>query len=178
MNEKNMLKAAIKSTYDRKRDLEEMRKKSHLKANFAGYDKKIEIQEYIIKALREKQERTAKDLCDLTCEQLGRLVKNSYIEGYEDCKAGREPIEKQEREKPKPLTIEKLREMDEERVFVKFPEIEMYGLVSYLTDEDYCHDKDFEVVMITNALGGRNSYDEIISYGGTIYRHKPTADES
>lgn len=38
--------------------------------------------------------RTQQDQCGLTNEQLGRLVANSYAEGYEDCKAGKPPLEK------------------------------------------------------------------------------------
>ena len=40
-------------------------------------------------ALRAQHEQ-----CGLTNEQLGRLVSNSYAEGYEDCKAGKPPLEK------------------------------------------------------------------------------------
>nr|DAW91712.1 MAG TPA: Protein of unknown function (DUF551) [Bacteriophage sp.] len=38
--------------------------------------------------------RAHQDKCGLTNEQLGRLVSNSYAEGYEDCKAGKPPLEK------------------------------------------------------------------------------------
>ena len=40
-------------------------------------------------ALRAQHEQ-----CGLTNEQFGRLVSNSYAEGYEDCKAGKPPLEK------------------------------------------------------------------------------------
>lgn len=60
--------------------------------------------EMAISALRAQQE--ADNLCGLTFAQLGRLVRNCYIEGYEDCKAGCPPLEKNE-----PLTLEELREM-------------------------------------------------------------------
>lgn len=97
MNEikKNLHERAEQSTVDR---LNEAKKHAIKNPNGQAL-KQVAVQEYILETIREKQERTAKDLCDLTCEQLGRLVTNSYIEGYEDCKAGREPIEKQEREK-------------------------------------------------------------------------------
>lgn len=57
MNNKNMLYAAIRSTYDRKRNLEEMRKKMHLKSNFKSYDKKIAIQDFILKGLLRELEQ-------------------------------------------------------------------------------------------------------------------------
>lgn len=47
-----------------------------------------------ISALREQEE--CKDLCGLTNAQLGRVIANSYAEGYEDCKAGRAPLARHE----------------------------------------------------------------------------------
>lgn len=75
------------------------------------------------------------------------------------------------------LTLEELRKMDNERVWVQFDGIGMYGLVSYLTDEDYSADEEFEEVWITNSLGGRSSYLEIAEQGGSVFRHKPAEQE-
>lgn len=49
----------------------------------------FEARHMAIEALRAQQEQ-----CGLTNEQLGRLVSNSYAEWYEDCKAGKPPLEK------------------------------------------------------------------------------------
>lgn len=49
----------------------------------------FEARHMAIEALRAQQEQ-----CGLTNEQLGRLVSNSYAEGYEDCKAGKPQLEK------------------------------------------------------------------------------------
>ena len=49
----------------------------------------FEARHMAIEALLAQQ-----DQCGLTNEQLGRLVSNSYAEGYEDCKAGKPPLEK------------------------------------------------------------------------------------
>ena len=57
MNNKNMLYAAIRSTCDRKRNLEEMRRKMHLKFNFKSYDKKIAIQDFILERLLKELEQ-------------------------------------------------------------------------------------------------------------------------
>lgn len=50
----------------------------------------FEARHMAIEALRAQQEQ-----CGLTNEQLGRLVSNSYAEGYGDCKAGKPPKEEQ-----------------------------------------------------------------------------------
>lgn len=52
--------------------------------------------------LRKQQEQPNEPLCGLTNAQLGRLVRNSYIEGYEDGQNGKPSLEKIE-----PLTLKR-----------------------------------------------------------------------
>lgn len=67
----------------------------------------------------------------------------------------------------KPLMRRNLYSMNDQRVWVQYPEIGMYGLVAYRADDD---DEDF--VYITNNLGGRSEFAEIIAEGGTVYARK------
>lgn len=59
------------------------------------------------------QQEPNEPLCGLTNAQLGRLVRNSYIEGYEDGQNGKPSLEKNE-----PLTLDELREMKGEPVWL------------------------------------------------------------
>lgn len=145
MNNKNMLYAAIRSTYDRKRNLEEMRKKMHLKSNFKSYDKKIAIQDFILGGLLRELER-AKGIkqmeklkrcpfCggeamieDWTCAyEIGTSIRCSTCgaaihEGIEDGNGCHDRAVKawnrRAQENPQPLTLEELQEMDGEPVWV------------------------------------------------------------
>lgn len=69
-----------------------------------------------------------------------------------------------------PLTLEELRGMDQERVWVQFCGLGMYALVAFQSDPD---GDDGDDVFLTNNLGGRSTYEEIISDGGEIYRRPP-----
>ena len=69
-----------------------------------------------------------------------------------------------------PLTLEELRGMEQERVWVQFRGIGMYALVAYHSDPD---GDDGDDVYLTNNLGGRNTYEEIINDGGEAYRRPP-----
>lgn len=63
---------------------------------------------------------------NLTFAQLGRLIRNSYLEGYEDCKYGKPPLVHND-----PLTPDELREMDGNPVWVEdlaSPELSCYWL--------------------------------------------------
>jgi len=64
------------------------------------------------------------------------------------------------------LTLEQLRGMNDERVWVQFVSIGMYGIVAYHADPD---GDDGDNVYITDNLGGRNTFEEILNQGGTIY---------
>ena len=75
----------------------------------------------------------------------------------------------------KPLTLDELRKMNDERVWVQFPSIGMYGLVAYHSDPD--DDRDGDNVYITNNFGGRNTIDEILKQHGTVYARKPEGSE-
>ncbi|MGI6155714.1 MAG: Lar family restriction alleviation protein [Enterococcus lemanii] len=74
----------------------------------------------------------------------------------------------------KPLTRENLHSMNNQRVWVQFRGFGMYGLVAYHADPD---GDDGDEVYITNNLGGRSTFEEVLAQGGTVYRSKPE-DES
>lgn len=74
-----------------------------------------------------------------------------------------------------PLTLEQLRKMNDERVWTQFHRLGMYGLVAYHSDPD---GDDGDDVYITNNLGGRSTYEEILSQGGTVYARKPEGSDS
>lgn len=74
----------------------------------------------------------------------------------------------------KPLTLDELRQMDGERVWAQFRGLGMYGLVAYHSDPD---GDDGDDIYITNNLGGRSTFEEILSQGGTVYAHKPEWSE-
>ena len=60
--------------------------------------------------------------------------------------------------------------MNDERVFIRFSGLrglEMYALVAYHSD-----DTDGDDVYLTNNLGGRSTYEEVLEQGGEIYRQK------
>lgn len=65
--------------------------------------------------------------------------------------------------------------MDGERVWAQFRGLGMYGLVAYHSDPD---GDDGDDIYITNNLGGRSTYEEILDQGGDIYPHKPEGSES
>ena len=69
-----------------------------------------------------------------------------------------------------PLTMDQLKRMADKRVWVQFFRIGMYGLVAYHSDPD---GDDGDDVYITNNLGGRDTFEKIISQGGEIYARKP-----
>lgn len=68
------------------------------------------------------------------------------------------------------LTFAELRGMEQERVWVQYPDLGMYAMVAYHSDPD---GDDGDDVYLTNNLGGRSTYEEIISEGGEIYRRPP-----
>ena len=73
-----------------------------------------------------------------------------------------------------PLTLEELRKINEERVWIQFRGLGMYGLVAYRSDPD---GDDGDNVYITNNLGGRDTFEEILDQGGTVYARPPEAGE-
>ena len=76
-------------------------------------------------------------------------------------------LKQQERENQKPLTVDELRQMDGEPVWVVYDEdAGTWALVEVLE----------ESVFLTNNLGGRSEYVadvELEGDGITVYRHKP-----
>lgn len=83
----------------------------------------------------------------------------------------------QEREKPKPLTLNELLEMDGEPVWVVLDEnatepIPGFEPISFWTLVEVCE----ESIFLTNNLGGRTEYatnEDFEADGITVYRHKP-----
>ena len=73
-----------------------------------------------------------------------------------------------------PLSLEELRGINNERVWVQFRGIGMYALVAYHADPD---GDDGDRVYLTNNLGGRDTYEEIVGQGGDIYRRPPERGE-
>ena len=74
----------------------------------------------------------------------------------------------------KVLTLDQLRQMDGDRVWTQFRGLGMYGLVAYHSDPD---GDDGDDIYITNNLGGRSTFEEILSQGGTVYASKPEGSE-
>lgn len=72
-----------------------------------------------------------------------------------------------------PLTLEQLRKMDKERVFVLLDDdVCIPSLVAYNTED--CDNEDEEdTVYLTNNLGGRSTYEDILDMGAKFYRRKP-----
>ena len=73
------------------------------------------------------------------------------------------------------LTLADLRKMETERVWVQFRDVGMYALVAYHSDPD---GDDGDDVYLTNNLGGRSTYDEIIGEGGVIFRKRLDSEVS
>ncbi len=70
-----------------------------------------------------------------------------------------------------PLTLDELRWMDGEPVWVQFRELGMYALIAYHADPD--GDDGDDVYVVTNNLGGRSPVNEVFAQGGDLYRRKP-----
>lgn len=73
------------------------------------------------------------------------------------------------------LSEHELRGMNDERVFVIFPDFSLHCLVAFHkeTSDDY-GPTDGEVVYLTNSMGGRNSYAEVIENDGIVYSRDPS----
>ena len=194
MNNKNMLYAAIRSTYDRKRNLEEMRKKMHLKSNFKSYDTKIAIQDFILGGLLRELER-AKGIkqmeklkrcpfCggeamieDWTCAyEIGTSIRCSTCgaaihEGIEDGNGCHDRAVKawnrRAQENPQPLTLEELQEMDGEPVWIDY----MDGFATWRIIESVDNpDKPYARIHFYETI-----WKHLFDYGKTwlAYRTKP-----
>ena len=73
-----------------------------------------------------------------------------------------------------PLTEDKLRLMNEERVYVQYADFGIYALVAFHRRGEENYDKDDgEAVWLTNNLGGRSCFEEVTADGGKVYRVKP-----
>lgn len=135
-------------------------------------DKLMEIPE-IIKALRRNMVETGSLIC-LGC---GR-EHNCSTHGCAIMKEAADALEQLTRRattENKPLTLDELRKMDGERVWTKFRGLGMYGLVAYHSDPD---GDDGDDVYITNNLGGRSTYEEVLNQGGTVYAHNPKEESN
>lgn len=64
-----------------------------------------------------------------------------------------------------PLTRKHLCSMNDQRVWVQYAEIGMFALVAYNADDD-----DGDDVYLTNNLGGRSTFEEVLEQGGVAYR--------
>jgi len=75
------------------------------------------------------------------------------------------------------LSKDQLIKMNNERVWIQYDNLEFYVLVAYHADKDYClldeEKSDGDYVWLTNCLGGRSTYEEVIEGGGKIYKEKP-----
>ena len=113
---------------------------------------------------------------------LGRYVGNEYYtpkcqEAHRMAIAALQ--EKAERENPAPLTIEEIRQMDGEPVWVTVPEepaVSAYCTIDVCTrfKEDRANDKYSEAMVPGDGF----SYYQFDKYGKTwiAYRHKPKED--
>lgn len=71
----------------------------------------------------------------------------------------------------KPMTLEELRGMDGEPVWVEFipsPSEECTGLWALVSI-----DKEYDEIFLLNSIGGSSSYEEAFADIRAIYRHKP-----
>lgn len=84
--------------------------------------------------------------------------------------AGEDLIIRRSSPENKPLTRKSLYSMNNERVWIQFIGLGMYGIVAYHADPD---GDDEDNVYITNNLGGRDTFEDILSQGGTVYARKP-----
>jgi len=74
--------------------------------------------------------------------------------------------------RPTPLGLEQLKKMNNERVFIMFDEdVCIPALVAYHAEA--CDNEDGDEVYLTNNLGGRSTYEEIVDMGAEIYTHRP-----
>lgn len=65
----------------------------------------------------------------------------------------------------KKLSFLDLKSMNDQRVFVKIPDCEdMYALVAY-----HACEQDGDNVFLTNNIGGRSTYKEVVDQGCEIY---------
>lgn len=77
-----------------------------------------------------------------------------------------------------PLTLDRLREMNDERVFVVIDDdVCIPALVAFNTEDCSNEDED-DVVYLTNNLGGRSTYEELLEMGAKFYRRPPEGSEN
>lgn len=72
------------------------------------------------------------------------------------------------KEEPQLLTRKNLYSMNDQCVWVQYEGLGMPALVAYHAD-----DEDGDGVYLTNNLGGRSEFSEILEQGGVVYRTKP-----
>lgn len=75
---------------------------------------------------------------------------------------------------PEPLSFETLQDMNDSLVFVSVPQ-DFGGnlIVPSLAACNASNDDEPDEVYLTNNLGGRSTYDDVVGMGGTVYIHKP-----
>lgn len=76
---------------------------------------------------------------------------------------------------PKVLTLAELKRKSGELVYVMFKDIAMKAFVAYHDGDD---EFDGDFVWLTNNLGGRNTYEDVIEMGGIIYNRPPREDNT
>ena len=132
----------------------------------------------LIEHLHEWHENLISEMCAddvLTCDDLcGYPGPCIVIQAADLLEAQQKRIaeleaalrEQEEREKPKPLTMDELMRMDGEPVWVVCDDLVLCALV------EVCE----ESIFLTNNLGGRTEYadnEELEADGITAYRSKP-----
>lgn len=106
----------------------------------------------------------------LTAEQFGRVVVNSYIEGYEDCRAGKPTPHEN-----KPLTLNELRKMDGDKIHIRF-----IGTCKGFYDDEYAPYYGRQEQYIQKYNGMLRACDLPLKYYGEAwlaYRRPPKEDE-
>lgn len=78
------------------------------------------------------------------------------------------PLPEPPKEEPQLLTRKNLYSMNDQCVWVQYEGLGMPALVAYHAD-----DEDGDGVYLTNNLGGRSEFSEILEQGGVVYRTKP-----
>jgi len=65
------------------------------------------------------------------------------------------------------LTKEELMKRNDQSVYVVYDDLEFSALVAYHADEE-----DEDILYLTNNLGDRSPYEDVIKFGGKIYPNK------
>jgi len=105
--------------------------------------------------------------------ECGVELHDGWKAQFESEKALTAAINRRTQPTNEPLSRKHLRSMNDQSVWVEYPEIGMAAMVAYHADDD-----DGDDVYLTNNLGGRSTFEEVLEQGGVVYRRKPERSEN